>query len=302
MKPELLILAAGVGSRYGSLKQIDQFGPSGETITDYSIYDAVKAGFGKIIFVISPSMEEEFTQSYIKKFPSSLEIDYVIQGIDKVFTKVEIPEQRKKPWGTAHAILMGKEKITQPFAVINADDFYGKESYEVIISFLNKIGKNKPLKLCLAGYPVENVLSDNGTVSRGVCTTDSEGFLSGIIERTKIRRSKGIIKYFDTNEEGIELLPSTLVSMNMFGLSPEIFEHLERYFKDFILEKYNDPKAELYIPLAIDLLTREGLARVEVLKTDSIWFGVTYKEDKPLVREMIHTLVNKGIYPEKIWD
>ena len=302
MKPELLILAAGVGSRYGSLKQIDQFGPSGETITDYSIYDAVKAGFGKIIFVISPSMEEEFTQSYIKKFPSSLEIDYVIQGIDKVFTKVEIPEQRQKPWGTAHAILMGKEKITQPFAVINADDFYGRESYEVMFSFLNNIRKNKPHELCLAGYPVENVLSDNGAVSRGVCTIDSEGFLSGIVERTKIRRSKGIIKYFDTNEEGVELLPSTLVSMNMFGLSPEIFEHLERYFKDFILEKHNDLKAELYLPLAIDLLTRQGIARVKVLKTNSIWFGVTYKEDKPLVREMIHTLVNKGVYPEKIWD
>ena len=299
MKPVLLILAAGMGSRYGSLKQIDPFGPSGETIMEYSVYDALKAGFGKIIFVISPSMEEEFTQSYIKKFPRSIEIDYVIQGIDTL--QYPVTPERKKPWGTAHAVLKGKPKISEPFAVINADDFYGRESYDIVAEFLRREKKQEPLEFCIAGYPVKNVLSEHGAVSRGVCSIDDDGCLKGIVERTKISRKDGKIVYLDNDDKEAELDPLTLVSMNMFGFTPGIFDHLERYFKHFISEKYNDTKAELFIPTVIDFLTKENIAKTRVLKTDAIWFGVTYKEDKPLVKKMIHSLVEDGKYPESIW-
>jgi dTDP-glucose pyrophosphorylase len=301
VKPTLLILAAGMGSRYGSMKQTEQFGPSGETITDYSIYDSQKAGFGKVVFVISPAMEEEFTTSYIKKFPSNIEIDYVIQSINKIPEGVQVSPERKKPWGTAHAVLMAAEKIDTPFAVINADDFYGRESYQIVAEYLTSTIEENMLELCMAGYPIRNTLSQFGTVSRGVCETDSHGFLMSITERTKIKETaKGIV---NLEENGDELLLSSncLVSMNLFGFTPGIFMHLKEQFNDFIRKYSMDPKSELYIPLIVDQLIQNKKARTRVLKTDSTWFGVTYKEDRPHVLEMINSLVGKGVYPSDLW-
>jgi dTDP-glucose pyrophosphorylase len=301
VKPTLLILAAGMGSRYGSMKQTEQFGPSGETITDYSIYDSQRAGFGKVVFVISPAMEEEFNNSYVKKFPANIDIGYVIQSIDKIPKGNPVSPERKKPWGTAHAVLMAAEIITNPFAVINADDFYGRESYQVVADYLNAIVEKDMLELCLAGYPIRNTLSKYGTVSRGVCETDSHGYLLSITERTKVKETpKGIV---NIEESGQELLlhSSCLVSMNLFGFTPGIFRHLQEHFIDFITRNSMDIKAELYIPLVVDRIIRSGNARTRVLKTDATWFGVTYKEDRPNVLEMINSLIKKGLYPDKLW-
>lgn len=301
MKPSLLILAAGMGSRYGSMKQTEQFGPSGETITDYSIYDALRAGFGKVVFVISPAMENEFRTSYIKKFPSELEIEYVIQSLDKIPAGALVSPERKKPWGTAHAVLMAADAIKTPFAVINADDFYGRESYKIIADYLNSIKETNRLELCLAGYPIRNTLSRYGTVSRGVCETDKEGFLVSITERTKIKESGGSI--VNLQDDGSELtLPSDcMVSMNLFGFTPGIFDEISIIFENFIRKYSTDHKAELFIPLIVDELIRSGKARTKVLKTDASWFGVTYLDDKPFVLEQINSLVKQGIYPASLW-
>ena len=301
MKPTLLILAAGMGSRYGSMKQTEQFGPSGETITDYSIYDAQKAGFGKVVFVISPSMEEEFNTSYIKKFPTNIEIDYVIQSIDKIPAGTLVSPERKKPWGTAHAVLMAAEKITNPFAVINADDFYGRESYRIIADYLTSTVEDKILELCMAGYPIRNTLSKFGTVSRGVCETDKNGYLISITERTKIEETpKGIVNMEENGDE--LLLPSDcLVSMNLFGFTPGIFRYLQEHFNEFISKNSMDLKSELFIPLMVDRLIQNQKARTRVLKTDATWFGVTYKEDRPNVLGMINSLIKKGLYPDNLW-
>jgi len=301
VKPTLLILAAGMGSRYGSMKQTEQFGPSGETITDYSIFDSQRAGFGKVVFVISPAMEDEFKTSYIQKFPSNIEIDYVIQSIDKVPAGIQISPERKKPWGTAHAVLMAADKIDTPFAVINADDFYGRESYQIVAEYLKSTIEENMLELCIAGYPIRNTLSKFGTVSRGVCETDSHGYLMAITERTKIKETaKGIVN-IEENDEELLLSSNCLVSMNLFGFTPGIFGFIQDQFKEFISAKSMDPKAELYIPLIVDQLIRKNQARTRVLKTDATWFGVTYKEDRPHVLEMINTLVKNGEYPSNLW-
>ncbi len=301
MKPTLLILAAGLGSRYGSMKQTESFGPSGETITDYSIYDAIKAGFGKIIFVISPAMEEEFKSSYVKKFPPSLEVDYVVQSIGDIPKGIQISPERKKPWGTAHAVLMAKDKINLPFAVINADDFYGRGAYQVIADYLIHTVEKDRAEFCMAGYPVRNTLSEHGTVSRGVCATDTEGFLTDIQERTKIERVDGKIVYYDEEGNKVELAGDTPVSMNLFGYTPRLFKYLEKYFNGFIQENSMDPKAEIYLPIVVNRMIREEVARTKVLETDENWFGVTYKEDRPKVLAMINKLVERGIYPSSLW-
>ena len=290
-----------MGSRYGSMKQTEQFGPSGETITDYSIYDSQKAGFGKVVFVISPAMEEEFISSYVKKFPANIEIDYVIQSIDKIPAGTVVSPERKKPWGTAHAVLMAADKITTPFAVINADDFYGRESYQIVADYLKSTIEENLLELCMAGYPIRNTLSEFGTVSRGICETDAHGYLISITERTKIKETpKGIVNFEENGEE--LLLPSNcLVSMNLFGFTPGIFKYLKNHFNDFISANAMNPKSELYIPLVVDQLIRNNQARTRVLKTDATWFGVTYKEDRPNVLEMINKLVNQGVYPSDLW-
>ena len=300
LQPTLLILAAGIGSRYGSMMQTEQFGPSGETITDYSIYDALKSGFGKIVFVISPAMEDEFKTSYIKKFPPQIDVDYVLQSIHTIPSGVEISRERKKPWGTAHAVLMAAPKISEPFGVINADDFYSRGAYKIVADYLSNIKESGLGEYCMAGYRIKRTLSKHGTVSRGVCEADENGFLTSINERTKIIETPSGIVYLDEDSELI-IPESSLVSMNFFGFTPSVFPMIEEHFNKFLSENSMEPKSEFFIPLAVDRMIRNGKARMKVLETDEQWFGVTYKEDRPYVLDMINALVEKDVYPDNIW-
>ncbi|MCF8378098.1 MAG: nucleotidyltransferase [Bacteroidales bacterium] len=302
MKPSLLILAAGMGSRYGSMKQIEGFGPSGETITDYSIFDAIRAGFGKIVFVISPKMEEEFVSSYIKKFPSDLVIDYVIQGVNTIPGGIEISKDRVKPWGTAHAVLMAKKKIKEPFAVINADDFYGRSAYKIIADHLKNSAEKNNNEFCLAGYPVSNTLSDYGSVSRGVCQLDQNDYLSTIVERTKIERINNEIVFTEADGKVFPISSDAMVSMNLFGFTPVFFEKMEEYFTDFLKENAFNLKSEIYLPMVVQKMKDEHVVQTKVLRTDEQWFGVTYKEDRPHVLKMINKLVADGEYPNNLWN
>lgn len=301
MNTTLLILAAGMGSRYGGMKQVDPFGPSGETITDYSIYDAIQAGFDRFVFVISPKMEEDFKTNYVKKFPSHLKVDYVIQSIDNIPEGFTLPDDRIKPWGTAHAVLMAKDAINEPFAVINADDFYGKESYTIMHDFLVRTTEEVPGQYCMVGFELQKTVSEHGSVARGVCQVDDNGFLIGMVEQTKVFLKDGGIVY--ENEDGSvhPLDRMDTVSMNLFGFTPDFFEHIEEVFKMFIRENIQNPKAELYIPLVVDNLLDAGKARMSVLQTSESWFGVTYQEDKPKVLSAIRSLVDSGLYPESLW-
>jgi UTP-glucose-1-phosphate uridylyltransferase len=301
MKPTLLILAAGIGSRYGGMKQVDSFGPSGETITDYSIYDALKAGFDRIVFVISPVMEEEFRTSYIHKFPERLNVDYVIQSIDDIPEEYTLPEGRVKPWGTAHAVLMAGDAIREPFAVINADDFYGRKSYRIMHDFLVRTTEEVPGQYCMVGFELQKTISEHGSVARGICQVNEQGYLTGMVERTKVFSRDGKIVYQDEGGSVHPLDPGVTVSMNLFGFTPDFFDHIREYFRDFIRENIGNPKAELYIPSVVDHLINKGKAKMSVLRTPESWFGVTYQEDKPGVLQMIRTLVDRGVYPASLW-
>ncbi len=301
MKPTLLILAAGLGSRYGSMKQMEGFGPSGETIMDYSLYDARKAGFGKFVFVISPDMEEDFKIHYLSRLPHEMDVDYVIQSINSIPEGFRISEKRKKPWGTGHAVLLSAPKIFTPFAVINADDFYGRSAFSLIADFLTDKKETSFLEFCIAGYRINNTLSDYGTVSRGVCEIDEHGFLTDITERTRVCRTNGEVVFLDENDIEHKIPDSALVSMNLLGFTPGIFDFLEKYFNEFLLQNSGDPKAEFYIPFAVNLMIQEGIARTRVLETSEKWFGITYQDDKPHVTEMIRRLTGDNIYPSKLW-
>lgn len=301
MNTTLLILAAGMGSRYGGMKQVDPFGPSGETITDYSIYDAIQAGFDRFVFVISPRMEEDFRTNYVRKFPSHLKVDYVIQSIDNVPEGFTLPDNRVKPWGTAHAVLMGKEVVREPFAVINADDFYGRESYKIMHEFLVNTTEEVPGQYCMVGFELQKTVSEHGSVARGICKVNDQGLLKEIVERTKIFLQDGGIVY--ENEDGSvhSLDQMDTVSMNLFGFTPDFFGHIEDKFKTFMKDNLQNPKAELFIPLVVDSLINSGTAGMTVLQTSESWFGVTYQEDKPIVLKAIRTLVDAGAYPESLW-
>ena len=300
MKPTLLILAAGIGSRYGSLKQIDGIGPSGETIIDYSVYDAMQAGFGKIVFVIRRSIEEEFKNSFAGKFAGKIEIDYVLQELDNVPEGITYSSERTRPWGTGHAVMVAEDVIDTPFAMINADDFYGREAFETMGNYLKSLKSDDPL-FSMVGYKLENTLSENGYVSRGICVTDAESNLVSVTERTKIGWAGKDILYEDEGKQ-VSLPGETIVSMNMFGFTPILFEHAKRYFAEFIAENKDNLRAELYIPSVVTRMMNENLITTKVLTSDSTWFGVTYKEDRPVVVNKIRQLVDKGIYPEKLWD
>jgi nucleotidyltransferase-like protein len=301
MQTTLLILAAGMGSRYGGMKQVDPFGPSGETITDYSIYDAHRAGFTRFVFVISPKMEDDFKTNYIKKFPSHIKVDYVIQSVDNIPEGLILPEDRVKPWGTAHAVMMAKDAIKEPFAVINADDYYGRQSYQIMHDFLVKTSPAVAGQYCMVGFQLQKTVSKHGSVARGCCQVDGDGYLSGMIERTKIYLEDGNIVY--ENEDGSVhgLDPMDTVSMNLFGFTSDFFAHCDEIFREFILENINKPKAEFFIPLAVDKLINSGVAKMTVLQTPDSWFGVTYQDDKPVVLKAIRDLVDSGVYPEALW-
>jgi hypothetical protein len=301
MKPTLLVLAAGMGSRYGSLKQIDPVGPSGETIIDYSIYDAIRAGFGKVVFIIRKSFEQDFKDIFISKLQPYIPVEYVFQEIDKVPEGLAVSPERTKPWGTAHAVLMAKDVIHEPFAVINGDDFYGSGAFETMAEYLNSLNADTQTQYSLVGYQVGNTMSDNGTVSRGICREDENGFLVSVTERHNIQYAQGGIVYKD-DADGFEFLkPETLVSMNFWGFTPKYFEQTELMFSDFVKSNYDSIKAEFYIPFAIDNLINSRSASVKVLRSDAKWFGVTYKEDKPLVIEKLKQLITAGIYPAQLW-
>lgn len=297
-KPTLLILAAGMGSRYGGIKQIDQFGPNGETIIDYSLYDAIRSGFGKVVFIIRKEIEVEFKEIFTKKLEGKIEVDFVCQEKESFIPAGMDFSSRAKPWGTGHAVLCAKDAIHEPFAVINADDFYGYHAFKVMADFLSET--NESSLHSLVGYRIENTLSENGSVSRGVCTADAHDFLTSINERTSIDRREGKIEYAE-GDTHVELPEGTLVSMNFFGFQPSIFNQIEPLFEEFLKEKGNEPKAEFFIPLFANQLLASGEAKFKVLNSSDIWFGVTYKEDKPTVQAAISQLVEKAVYPAKLW-
>lgn len=300
MKPTLFVLAAGMGSRYGGLKQLDGLGPNGETIMDYSIYDAIKAGFGKIVFVIRESFEKDFKTVVIDKFKDLIETDIVFQEINNVPAGCTYIKEREKPWGTNHAVLMGKDAIHEPFAVINADDFYGQESFAILADFLRNV-EGKKNEYCMVGYRVGNTLSESGSVSRGVCVVDENQLLQTVVERTDIEEKGGTINYIDEKGEEVSIPSNTPVSMNMWGFTPDYFDYSLDYFKEFLVENGQKLKSEFYIPLAVNNLIVKGKVTCKVLDTPSKWFGVTYAEDRHQVVLKINELVRKGIYPDKLF-
>ncbi len=299
MKPTLFILAAGMGSRYGGLKQLDGLGPNGETIMDYSVFDALRAGFGKIVFVIRKDFEEDFKQKVLSKYEDKIPCEVCFQAIDKVPAGCTYNPERQKPWGTNHAVLMGKDCIQEPFAVINADDFYGQDSFRVLAQFLSSVA-GKEGQYCMVGYRVCNTLSENGSVSRGVCATDENGYLTDVVERTKIVPKDGKIVFIEADEE-TELLPNTPVSMNMWGFTPEYFQYSEEAFIQFLAQNGQELKSEFYIPTVVNQLISTGKATCKVLDTTSKWFGVTYAEDRPQVVDKINQLIQAGEYPDKLF-
>lgn len=299
MKPTLMVLAAGMGSRYGGLKQLDQVGPSGETIIDYSIYDAIRAGFGKIVFVIRRDIEQPFRETFIDRLKNHIEIDYVFQELDNLPEGYELPEGRQKPWGTSHAILVTKDKIKEPFGVINADDYYGVESFKILREFL--VNDKDDTSHAIIGYRMGNTLSDHGHVNRGVCKVSKSGLLEEVVETRKISKTdKGV---FAPGQDGKELqfTGNEVVSMNLWGFKPSIYNLLETEFISFLKHGIQDPTAELDIPTSVDKYVKSGEITIKVLPTGGKWFGVTYREDKPFVVDSINNMVEAGIYPAKLF-
>ena len=303
MKPTLFLLAAGMGSRYGGLKQLDGLGPNGETIMDYSIYDAIRAGFGKIVFVIRKDFEEQFRTQILSKYEGKIPAELVFQSLDALPEGFTCPEGRVKPWGTNHAVLMGKDVIKEPFCVINCDDFYGRDAFATIGKFLSELPEGCQNTYAMVGFRCCNTLSENGSVARGVCMYDNHHLLKDVVERTEIMRVDGPICYKDEEGKWIPLEENVPVSMNMWGFTPDYFQHSEEYFKEFLSNPKNmeNPKAEFFIPLMVNKLINEGTATVEVLDTTSKWFGVTYAADREATVEKIASLVAAGEYPEKLF-
>lgn len=300
IKPTVVVLAAGMGSRYGSLKQIEKFGPSGETIIDYSIYDAIRAGFKKVVFVIRENIEKEFKEVFGSKFEQQIEIDYVFQDINKVPAGIEVPKDRVKPWGTGHAVLMAMEKVNGPFAVINGDDFYGAQSFQLLFDYLNVQNINE-LQACLIGYQLKNTLSDHGSVSRGICTSSKENHLEKVTETTQIFKGEGNEVYFLEGEEKFPLTGLELVSMNLMGFTPPFFNILKNGFEKFVLENSDSAKAEYYLPDGLTDIVKNHATNVPVIATPELSYGVTYQEDKSTVKEAIDKMVSAGIYPQNLW-
>ena len=303
MKPTLVLLAAGMGSRYGGLKQLDGLGPNGETIMDYSIYDAIKAGFGKIVFVIRKDFEKEFREKVLSKYEGHIPAEVCYQSLDALPEGFTVPEGREKPWGTNHAVMLAKDLIHEPFCVINCDDFYNRDSFMVIGKFLADLPDNATNTYAMVGFRVGNTLSENGTVARGVCSKDENDLLTTVVERTEIMRVDGKVSYKDENGEWVAIEDNTPVSMNMWGFTPDYFAHSDAYFKQFLSDPKNqaNPKAEFFIPLMVNELVNNGTSTVKVLDTTSKWFGVTYSADRQATVDRIQALVNEGVYPNKLF-
>jgi hypothetical protein len=300
MRPTLLVLAAGMGSRYGGLKQLDGLGPNGETIMDYSIFDAIRGGFGKVVFVIRKDFEDDFREKILRKYENHTPVETIFQSLDRLPEGFACPEGRTKPWGTNHAVLMGKGVIREPFAVINADDFYGRDSFEVLGRELVGV-EGRRNDYCMVGFRVGNTLSESGSVARGVCGMNADGYLTTVVERTAIERIDGDIRFVDENDGNVVLNENTPVSMNMWGFTPDYFEYSEEYFKDFLRKNMDNLKSEYFIPLMVNELVTKNIARVKVLDTASKWFGVTYIADRQSVVDKIRALIDAGEYPERLF-
>ncbi|MBQ3960837.1 MAG: nucleotidyltransferase [Muribaculaceae bacterium] len=301
VKPTLFVLAAGMGSRYGGLKQLDGLGPHGETIMDYSIYDAIKSGFGKVVFVIRKDFEAEFREKILSKYENHIPTEVVFQSVNDLPEGFTCPPERTKPWGTNHALLMGKDVINEPFAIINSDDFYGRNSFEVMAKELMSLEGNSAGAYSMVGFKVGNTMSESGTVSRGVCET-VDGYLTTIVERTKIGYNENHeISFVDENDKEIILPADTPVSMNFWGFTPDYFKHSEEFFVKFLKENIDKPKAEFFIPSLVNELIVNGKAKVKVLTTESKWFGVTYSEDRAGVVQKFAELHEQGVYPESLF-
>ncbi len=298
MKPTLLILAAGMGSRYGGLKQLDEIGPSGESIIDYSIYDAIQAGFGKVVFVIRHSFAEQFKNRFIPHLEGRIDYEFAYQELDYLPKEFTVPEGREKPWGTGHAILMSKDIIHTPFAIINADDFYGRQAYFQVAEFLTS--SHSESEYAMVGYALNNTLSEHGTVSRGVCQTTANNHLITLVERTKIGYENNEIYYFEESSK-TKLIGTEPVSMNFWAFKPSFFTHLQAAFEEFLTQRGGELKSEFYFNSVVDKLIRTDKASTLVINTLSKWFGVTYQEDKPLVKEQLNALIIKGDYPKNLW-
>ena len=296
----LLVLAAGMGSRYGGLKQLDSVGPNGETVIDYSVFDAIRAGFNKVVFIIREDFKEEFKLSIGEKFQDRIEVEYAFQKLDELPPGYTIPNDRTKPWGTGHAILSAMQTVRDPFAVINADDFYGQLAYQKIYNYLSETPVDAlPANYCMVGYPLKNTLSEHGSVSRGICSLSEDDKLNSVRELTYIVKKHSEI-FNEVNGEKESLTGDEVVSMNMWGFSPQVFIQLERLFSEFLEENLNVLSSEFYIPFAVDNLIQSGTATVEVLETTEKWFGVTYQEDKVQVQKEILSLIQHGDYPSSI--
>ena len=301
MKPTLFVLAAGMGSRYGGLKQLDGLGPSGETIMDYSIYDAIRAGFGKIVFVIRKDFEQDFRDKVLSKYEGHIPTELVFQALTDLPAGFTCPEERVKPWGTNHAVLMGKDVINEPFCVINADDFYGRDAFAVMGRYLAALPEGSKNEYSMVGFRVANTLSENGTVARGICSKDADENLTTVVERTEIMRVDGPVCYKDEEGKWVSVPDTTPVSMNMWGFTPDYFKYSEEMFVDFLKENIGKPKAEFFIPLVVNNLITSGRARVKVLDTTAVWFGVTYAADRQDTVDKIKALVEAGEYPAKLF-
>jgi NDP-sugar pyrophosphorylase family protein len=299
MKPTLLVLAAGMGTRYGGNKQLDEVGPSGETIIDYSIYDAIRSGFGKIVFVIRRDIEDQVKERFVERLKGKIEVDYVFQEITNLPQGLTVTPDRQKPWGTSHAILVTSEKINEPFGVINADDYYGVESFKILHDFL--VYDDDPNRYCIVGYKMSNTLSEHGHVNRGVCRVGPDGLLQNIVETRQIEKTPDGARAPDPYGNLQKFTGDEIVSMNLWGFKPSCFSFLEREFRNFINENGMDLKAELDIPTSVDKFVKSGEITIKILMSNERWFGVTYREDKPYVVESIKNMISRGIYPEKLY-
>lgn len=301
MKPTLLVLAAGMGSRYGGLKQLDGLGPNGETIMDFSIFDAIRAGFGKVVFVIRHAFEQDFREKVISKYKNAIQVEVVFQELDCLPAGFTLHPERVKPWGTNHAILMGKDAVKEPFAVINADDFYGKESFQILADALKKM-EGKKDQYCMVAYRLGNTLSESGHVSRGVCNKNAQNHLTTVVEHYEVQRKGNDVVFKNQQTGEYDTIDENLpVSMNMWGFTTDYFEHSEADFKEFLQKNADNIKAEYGIPTMVNRLIQEGTSTIDVLETPCKWFGVTYKEDRPMVVAKIQQLINDGVYPNKLF-